>query len=207
MKSGSAEHSPSALTRRRLVRATQDAIRELGLPGATAREITGRAGANLAAIPYHFGSKDALVTEALIADAHTIVDPVLELLASDRPPVDRALEAAALLNQRFDSERDRVPALLTAIARAPHSPEAANGLAALWAAVRIRVAEDLRALVDTGHVPAWVEPDAMAALILAVVSGVVVASVADPDGPSHDAVGAQFLGLLMAVAAGGAVQS
>lgn len=191
---------PARGTKERLVSAAQDAIREGGIGSATARDITARADANLAAIPYHFGTKDALLTEALIADARTIVDPVLALLSSDQPPAARALAAAGLLNQQFEGERARVPVLLTAIARAPHSPEVAAGLAQLWSELRTRLGDDLRALVDERRVPAWVEPDAMAGLILAVVSGVVVASVVDPNGPGHDDLGNQFLMLLMAVA-------
>jgi Transcriptional regulator len=187
-------------TKERLVSAAQDAIREGGIGSATARDITGRAEANLAAIPYHFGTKDALLTEALVADARTIIDPVLALLSSDQPPEARALAAAGLLNQQFEHERARVPVLLAAIARAPHSPEVAAGLAQLWSELRTRLSADLRALVDARRVAAWVEPDAMAGLILAVVMGVVVASVVDPDGPGHDNVGNQFLMLLMAVA-------
>lgn len=40
--------------------------------------------------------------------------------------------------------------------------------------------------------------EAMAALILPLVNGVVIASVVDPDGPDHRAVAAQFLTLLLA---------
>jgi hypothetical protein len=43
-----------------------------------------------------------------------------------------------------------------------------------------------------------VAPDAMAAAILSLVNGVVVASVLDPDGPDHREVAAQFLALLLA---------
>jgi AcrR family transcriptional regulator len=200
MNRRTAERSSGMQTQQRLLAAAQDAIRDVGLGGATTREITSRASANLASIPYHFGTKDALVAEALIADARTIVDPVLALLSSDQPPAARALAAAGLLNQRFDTERSRVPVLLAAVARVPHSPEVATGLAALWSDLRGRLRDDLAAMVDARQVPAWVEPDAMAALIVAVVSGVVVTSVVDPDGPGHAEIGNQFLALLMAVA-------
>jgi hypothetical protein len=40
----------------------------------------------------------------------------------------------------------------------------------------------------------------MAALILTVVNGVVVASVVDPTGPDHRAIGGQFLRLLLSAA-------
>ena len=190
----------SGSTRERLLAAAQDAVRERGITSATARDITSRAKANLASIPYHFGTKDALIAEALIADARTIIGPVLALLAADQPPELRAMAAAGLLNRQFEAERARVPVLLTTIARAPHSPEVAAGLATLWSELRHRLADDLQAMVDAGHVPAWVAPDAMAALILAVVSGVVVGSVVDPEGPEAGEVSNQFLTLLMAVA-------
>lgn len=180
--------------------ATQDAIRDLGVDGATAREIAGRADANLASIPYHFGTKDALIAEALIADARAVLDPVLELLASDRPPAERALAAAGALSEQFVRERARVPAVLAAIARAPHDEEVAHALATIWADVRTRLAGDVAGLVATGRTPTWVEPDAMAGLIVAVVSGVLVGSAVDRDGPSHVDIGGQFVALLLAVA-------
>jgi AcrR family transcriptional regulator len=196
--------APSARTRGRLVAATQAAIAERGIEGATAREITRRAEANLSAIPYHFGSKDALVAEALVAEARDVLDPVLALLAADGTPAERAMTAATALNARFAATRDRIPAVLAAIARAPHDPALAGALATIWADVRHRIADDVAALVDAGHAPSWVVPDAMAALVVAVVSGVLVGAVVDPDGPSHAEVGAQFVALLLAAAGGAA---
>jgi len=194
--------APSARTRGRLLAATQQAIGELGVEGATAREITRRAEANLASIPYHFGSKDALVAAALVAEAHDVLEPVLALLAADGTPAERAVAAASVLNARFVETRTRVPGLLAAIARAPHDPAVAAALAGIWSDVRRRLAEDVAALVDAGQAPPWVVPDAMAALVVAVVSGALVGAVVDPTGPAPADVGAQFVALLLAVAGG-----
>lgn len=190
----------SASTRERLVAATREAIRDLGLPAVTAREITRRADANLAAIPYHFGSKEALVSEALIAEARTLLAPVWELLESPAPAADRASAAVTMLNQLFDDTRDRVPAYLAALAATPHSPEVHAGLADLWDKLHHRLAVDVTAQLEVGLLPTWVEPAAMASLILAVVNGVIVSSVIDPDGPDHRAMAGQFLALLLAAA-------
>ena len=191
---------PTTATRDRLVDATREAIRDLGLPAVTAREITGRASANLAAIPYYFGTKEALVTEALVAEARELLAPVWELLSSDRPPIERATGAVVMLNELFDQARDDVPVYLAALATAPHSPEVQAGLGELWNELRGRLASDIAAQSAAGQLPGWVEPSAMAALVLAVVNGVVISSVMDPGGPDHRAVAGQLLALLMTAA-------
>lgn len=185
-------------TRDNLIQATRDAVRDVGMPGATAREIVGRAGANLAAIPYHFGSKDALMSEALVAEARELVAPVLALLASERPGPERAAEAVSMLNELFVASRAQVPVYLAALASAPHSPEVLAGLSGLWAELRTALAVDIERQVEAGHLPAWVVPAPMAALIVGLVNGVVIAAVVDPDGPDHTEVAAQFLALLLA---------
>jgi AcrR family transcriptional regulator len=194
-------------TRERLVVATRDAIRELGLPAVTAREITARASANLAAIPYHFGSKEALVTEALMAEARELLAPVWELLGADRSAGDRAGAAVALLNDLFEEASEQVPVYLAALAAAPHLPEVRAGLGEMWEELRGRLAADISAQLESGLLPAWVEPSAMAALIVGLVNGVVIASVVDPVGPDHRAVAGQFLALLLAAAHPGTAAS
>jgi AcrR family transcriptional regulator len=185
-------------TRDQLIRATREAIRDVGMPATTAREIVGRASANLASIPYHFGTKDALVAEALVAEAHELVAPVLTLLAGDRPAAERAIEAVAMLNELFEASRPQVPVYLVALAAAPHTPGVRSGLGSLWADLRARLTDDIAAQVGDGRLPEWVSPSAMAAAILSLVNGVIVASVIDPDGPDHREVAAQFLALLLA---------
>ena len=55
----------SEQTRARLVEAAREIFSECGFQGATVREICRRADANVAAVNYHFGSKDGLLAEAL----------------------------------------------------------------------------------------------------------------------------------------------
>ena len=55
----------SEQTRARLLTAAREVFSQLGFQGATVREICRRAEANVAAVNYHFGSKDGLLAEAL----------------------------------------------------------------------------------------------------------------------------------------------
>lgn len=164
----------------------------------TAREIAGRASANLASIPYHFGSKDALIAEALVAEASELAAPVLRLLRDERPGPERAVEAVSMLSELFERSRGQVPVYLAALAAAPHNGDVRDGLETLWQELRSGLAEDVQRQLDAGQLPDWVSPDPMAGLILALINGVVIASVVDPAGPDHRKVAAQFLSLLLA---------
>lgn len=55
-------------TRERLLETARVVFAEYGFQGATVREICRRAEANVAAVNYHFGSKDGLLAEALNFD-------------------------------------------------------------------------------------------------------------------------------------------
>ncbi len=55
----------SEQTRARLLEAAREVFSEQGFQGATVREICRRAEANVAAVNYHFGSKDGLLAQAL----------------------------------------------------------------------------------------------------------------------------------------------
>ena len=55
----------SEQTRARLLEAAREVFSQHGFQGATVRKICRRAEANVAAVSYHFGSKDGLLAEAL----------------------------------------------------------------------------------------------------------------------------------------------
>lgn len=83
--------SPDAVTRQRLVDAAADVFVEHGFRGATVRDICARAGANVAAVNYHFGDKETLyraVLDQLFAGAferHPMpLGPALELTPDER---------------------------------------------------------------------------------------------------------------------------
>lgn len=80
-----------AETRRQLLEAAGGVFAEFGFRNATVREICRRAGANLAAVNYHFGDKETLYAEVLrYAHARALAQyPPLLDLAADAPPEEK----------------------------------------------------------------------------------------------------------------------
>jgi AcrR family transcriptional regulator len=76
-------------TPRNLVAATEAILIEKGHAGATLRDITNLAGANVAAVAYHFGSKDELV-------AKVFRDSLKEVTEVQRQAIDALAEDATL---------------------------------------------------------------------------------------------------------------
>ena len=86
------EPDSAADTRTRLVAAARRLFGEKGYDGASVREITSKAGANLGAVTYHFGSKEALYKEVI----RVVLAPLQERLvamARDDGPAPGRLEA------------------------------------------------------------------------------------------------------------------
>lgn len=71
---GSGAAAGSSSTRERLLDAAESLFAEHGYPSTSLRQITGAAGANLAAVHYHFGSKLSLFREVL----HRRLGPINE---------------------------------------------------------------------------------------------------------------------------------
>jgi TetR/AcrR family transcriptional regulator, regulator of cefoperazone and chloramphenicol sensitivity len=83
-------------TRERLLQAAGEVFAEQGFRRATVREICARAGANIAAINYHYRDKEGLYAEVMqsgIASAIQKYPPDMGLEAGTAAPVERRLHA------------------------------------------------------------------------------------------------------------------
>jgi AcrR family transcriptional regulator len=72
-------------TRRALVEAATRLLAADGEPGVTLRALSAESGANVAAVKYHFGSREALVAEVVEAAVRPVVDAQVTALR-DVPP-------------------------------------------------------------------------------------------------------------------------
>ncbi len=82
-------------TRARILRAALEVFAERGFAAATLREITDVAQVNVAAIHYHFGSRDVLIHEVM----HAVSEPLnrLRLEALEHPPGGVPLGLAGII--------------------------------------------------------------------------------------------------------------
>jgi AcrR family transcriptional regulator len=181
-----------------LKEATRVCVARRGLAGATSREITREAGANLAAITYHFGSKDRLVAEALLEGFRSWLAPTVGVLAGEGDPAARTVAAIQTLLTTFEQHRDAAPAYLQALAHAHVDHPLREGIVELLGELRGLLAADIRAVQQAGELGAWVDADLMAAVLVAVANGFVVQVTVEPDGPTLPALAAQFGSLMLA---------
>lgn len=198
--------------RTRLIEAARSCVCAHGVARTTSRLIADAAGENLAAITYYFGSKDTLVAVALATEVDAWIRPVLDRLAEGDDPAARLADAVTMLTATFEAQRQRLPGLLEAFVAAARDGDEprqgglhghvgqhdGNPIRMLWRTARTELATVIAELKGAGAVPAWVQPDAMAALIMAVVAGTAVGEAVADDAVGHRAVAAQFVALLLA---------
>ena len=151
-------------------------IIEKGYARTTARDIAGAAGVSLAAIGYHFGSKEALMAEALLGTGIQIGDALDAAL--------RGAPASALLGRiwdeslrAFQDQRELLAASMENLAQIDRLPVVAD---------RLRVAQS-DAISGIADMLAEVLPEltteqrrALAAYYFALVNGLAVVWLIDP---------------------------
>ncbi|WP_280493418.1 TetR/AcrR family transcriptional regulator [Nocardia asiatica] len=109
-----------------LLAGARKVIIERGIAKATARDIASAAGVSLAAIGYHFGSKDQLITEALSDSLGTAIGDSMEAKIREGSGVAPLAAFAALWNGMpavFTENRDSMLASLENLVRVARTPE------------------------------------------------------------------------------------
>lgn len=188
-------------TRSRLIEATLEVLRSRGVAQTTSREIAAAATVNLQAITYHFGSKDELVAQAMVHAVRTWIEPArtaLTGIAGD--PVGGLLGAVSALGQALDRAHEHVPAYTEALATAARDEKVREQIVGLLAELRDAVAVSIRELRESGYIAEWVEPEPMAALIVAAGDGFALHATLDPAGHAPGPALDQVVRLLLAAA-------
>jgi AcrR family transcriptional regulator len=138
--------SPQHSNRTQILEGTLRCLERLPPQRVTARAIADESGGNLASIAYHFGSKDALVTEATIEGLDrwlAEIDRALEEV-SERPAAARLGRAADAIESSRRRHAGLARAFVAAIAKAQHDPRVREMLAEGFRRTRPRLAAVLR---------------------------------------------------------------
>lgn len=192
----------TSAARARLLDATSSLLADGGLPAATSRAIAAAAGENLGAITYYYGSKQNLVTAAYTRSARRLIAPVVAQLGSGNgDPADRLLAAVAELQATLDENRAALAGYVQCLAGAAHHPSTRAEINDLHADLAAVLESEMRRQRSDRSIPGWVDPAAMAQLIVALVDGVAVRAAIDPAGTDHVAIAGQFVRLLLASSA------
>lgn len=135
--------SPNRDTHRtRLLEAAQTLLREREYGNITARDLVAASNTNLGSIGYHFGSKEALLNEAIGLALEDWADAIGRATRGDMSAGLPALMAGTLrvVLDEYDSIRPYHQAFIEALARSARSPELRQQLAAHYGRQRDRVA-------------------------------------------------------------------
>ncbi len=179
--------------RTRLLHAARTLLSERDYGDISARDLVAASGTNLGSIGYHFGSKEALLNEAIGLALEDWAQAVGEAIRGDAGGGSTvgggigggglaALMAGsmrALLDER-DAVRPYYLAFIEALARSARSPELREQLAAHYRRQRDRVAGWILDALGDGAVS---REDArhLASMLLATADGMLIQSFVDPD--------------------------
>jgi AcrR family transcriptional regulator len=160
-----------------------ECIQEKGYTRTTTRDIVAAAGSHLPSINYYFGSKDALMDEALVESARRWLVLLTGVAAetSTRDPWEWLRAVGAELLRASDENRPLLVAFLEARAQAERSEDLRRRLAEAIEDFRtalIRLAEPLlppEAVADRSV------PEGFATLLLALADGLMTMRLLDPE--------------------------
>ena len=174
---------PQVNHRERLLSGAITCLQERGYANTTARDIAAAAGANLASIGYHFGSKEALLDEALIRmlDERNRYVSALTFDEIDGSPIERMTRAFEAVRGLFEPFRPVLVAFVEAMARAEHSPELHTRMAAHYRETRDAVATMVQKGLGRSASHLRTDPEAMASFVMAAFDGLVLQFLLDPD--------------------------
>jgi len=167
--------SPQRSNRSNLLEGALHCLERLPPERVTARAIAAESEANIASISYHFGSKDELVTEAVIAGLDRWLESITESLGEleELEPATRLERADAVIDATRRQHVGLARNFLAALARAQHEPRIRRLLSEGFRSTRPRVA----ALLGLGQDLAG---DDAAGLIHSMFTGLLFQALLDP---------------------------
>lgn len=180
-------------TRSRILRAALDAYTQHGFRGATTRRVAAIAGVNEVTIFRIFGSKQALLAEALGSPA--ALSPVPALPADTRDPT---AVLTVWTETCLRSLGESAPVLRASIGDSAERPEIGAAVTAIRNSLFAGLAGYLELMRDAGLVRSSVDLRAAAAMLVATITADATGRDQAPDHfPRHDQAAALYVAVIM----------
>jgi AcrR family transcriptional regulator len=189
-----------------LLEAAKRCLRERGYMNTTARDLVAESGTNLGSIGYHFGSKEALLNEALadlFAEWTRRITDAATASATAGALERTAISWIAMLGS-MPEQRSLLQAFADSLGPTTRSPQLREQLAARYQAVRAEVALTVADVLGPQAVADGADPEVIASFFVAVADGFVIQFLLDPERcPSGEQL-VQALGSALQAAIGSA---
>ncbi len=159
-----------------LLVAARTLILEKGFTATTARDLVAVSGTNLGSIGYHFGSRDALLSQAM----EGLFDEWMELvvraafLDDDAPALVRAAASWKATIATLEEHQALIRAFVEALAHAERSPEFREQMREHYRRSQRHVAGLVEAALGPEAVAAGADPMTIALFLIAVFDGLAV---------------------------------
>jgi len=168
--------------RKQILEAAIECVQTRGVAGTTTRDIAAAAGASLASIPYHFGSKDALMDEALLKAIRRYTGHLEgQAFAGDAPPLQALAKSLIATVDSFDEVRALLVSLMEAHVKAMHSDALRESVAANRRVAVERIGGMVKGGLGLEGELSDGEIHAVSVLVLALVDGLMLSWLIDPD--------------------------
>jgi AcrR family transcriptional regulator len=173
--------SPQISNRQALLEGALRCIEERGYGEVSTRDIARAARANVASIAYHFGSKDALMAEALAEGFRRWFAEFVGGLTPGHPVDAEALVRSSVhaLGESTRSHRGLAQAFMAALARAPHDEHLRAVLAESYREARA-------SLADVLELGAGERGRLRAGTLIAMFDGLLIQWLLDPEQGRRD---------------------
>ncbi|MGH2834207.1 MAG: TetR/AcrR family transcriptional regulator [Solirubrobacteraceae bacterium] len=173
--------TPQISNRDALLEGTLRCIEERGYGEITTRDIAAEANANVASIAYHFGSKDALIGEALAEGFRRwLAEFAREAAKAGTDEQEGFLQGAIrALRAGMGRHRGLAHAFVASLSRAPHDQRLRGVLQASYRETRASLAT---VLGMDGQENAQLQ----AGILIAIFDGLLIQWLIDPEQGKHD---------------------
>lgn len=169
--------------RQRLIEGALKCLREKGYAHTTARDIAAASNANLGSIGYHFGSKDALLREALSEGLRQWTQYFLSrvLAQEGAGPIDHLRTFSSGAAESIEEQQGLMLALIEALPAAARSPVLRAQLADLIEETRRASQATIETTIPGADALDEHTARTLASLLIAVVDGLALQWLLDPE--------------------------